>query len=275
MIVRSTCCALLCLALVHAAPARADAVLPASAAAPAPVTPAPPAPSSRWPRAVIARQLTLPEHLLQLGLDASANHDASTVAVRPSVGFGLTDKLEVGVGYAYPVHPFEGKGALDGYVGYAIVRGALDGKLEIIARATAGYNVLTELANPLQVGVQVQYGITSRLAVISNSLNATGGGGQLSIGLAGDVKPIKLVLPLALAYQVTPALYLQLDTTLATIKIKDAANAFFGADSTPLALTAIYNAIPAVDVIGGISVDPDISDSLAFGVGVRYYGGAL
>lgn len=299
MMNRSTRYALVCATLLatHAASARAEDAEPdGTEAADAPAEgaegteatgevasePAPPAtaeaPASRWPRAVFARQLTLPKSLLQLGIDLGANFDFSIETIRPSVGYGITDKLEAGFGYAYPINPFEIKGSFDPYVGFAVARGAAGGKLEIIARATTGYNVLTETVNPLQLGVQVQYSATSKLAIISNSLGATGGGGQLVIGLDGPTdapKPIKFVLPIAVGYQATPELYVQLDTTLATIKIKDSANAFIGADSTPLALSAVYNAIPALDVLAGISIDPNIDDTLAFAIGARYYLGTL
>ncbi|MCE9574595.1 MAG: hypothetical protein K8W52_15715 [Deltaproteobacteria bacterium] len=300
MIDRTTRLALACATLLatHAATARAEEAEPDAggdgAAADAPPEPpadgtaasepAPPAPeaaASRWPRAVIARPLTLPKSLLQLGLDLAANHDFSNDTIRPSVGYGISDKLEAGVGYAYAIHPFEFKGNLDPYVGYAIVRGAVGGKLEIIARGTTGYNALSKTVNPLQLGVQVQYNVSSKLAIISNSLGATGGGGQLVIGVdapEGVPKPIKLVLPVAVGYQATPELYLQLDTVLASIKIKDSANAFIGADSTPLSLSGVYNAIPALDVLAGLSCDPNAAsfgDSLAFSIGARYYVGAL
>ena len=273
MIDRSTLALICATALAtHASIAHADDAAPAAADA----TPAP-----RWPRAVIARPLTMPDSLMHAGVDFTANHDFSALGARPNSSYGIDDKLEAGLGYTFALDPAEIKGALDPWVGYAIVRGAVSGKLEIIARGTIGYNALTKTVNPLQLGVQVQYNVSSKLAIISNSLGATGGGGQLVIGVdapTGGTKPIKLVLPVAVGYQATPELYLQLDTVLASITIKDSANAFIGADATPVSLSGVYNAIPALDLLAGISCDPNAAsfgDSIAFGIGARYYVGTL
>ena len=122
MMNRSTRYALVCATLLatHAASARAEDAEPdGTEATDAPAEgaegteatgevasePAPPAtaeaPASRWPRAVFARQLTLPKSLLQLGIDLGANFDFSIETIRPSVGYGITDKLEAGFGYRY------------------------------------------------------------------------------------------------------------------------------------------------------------------------------
>ena len=37
-------------------------------------------------------------------------------------GYGITDKLEGGIGYALAVKEFEAKGSLDANVGFAVVR---------------------------------------------------------------------------------------------------------------------------------------------------------
>ena len=108
------------------------------------------------------------------------------------------------------------------------------------------------------------------------------------MGSTEGFREIFLQLPVAVGFQATPELYLQLDTTLAKIKIADSANAFFGADTTPLAVTAIYNALPALDVIGTIGVNltppesgdpmvegPGVGDTLTFLIGARYYLGTL
>lgn len=263
------------------------------AATPAPDGTAAPAPadgaaaSARWPRSVIARQLTLPKGLAQVGADLGFNHDFSAIGMNLVGGYGISDDLELTGFYAFALKDFEIKGSFDVDVGYKLLRGAAGGKLEVIGRGRIGYNVLGEAANPLRLGAQVQYNVTDKLAVISP-------GQQIVIGLAEDAAgghPTFLQLPVAVGYQATPELYLQLDTTLAQIEITDSGNAFFGADTTPLAVTGIYNAIPALDVIASIglnltppdTIDPvtmmategSVGDSLTFLIGARYYLGKL
>jgi hypothetical protein len=236
----------------------------------------PAAPGSRYPRAVIARPLTLPAHLAMIGADASANHDLSAMAGAPIVGYGITDDLEIQVPYAFSTKDFEIKGSLNADVGYKLLRGAVDGKLEAIARVRGGYDVRAEAANPLMLGIHTQYNFTDTLAVISG----TPGSQQLRISLADDAtmkKPIDLSLPIGVGYQATGELYLQLDTRLVQLDLSDSATTVIGADVTPVALTIVYNVLPALDVQGAIATDLSNSpgDALSFLIGARYYAGAL
>lgn len=232
----------------------------------------------RYPRAVIARPLTLPSGVALVGLDVTSNNDMSTMGGAPTLGYGITDDLEVQVPYAFAAREFEAKGSLNVDVGYKLLRGALDGKLEAIARVRTGYNLLTQSANPLLVGVHVQYNITDNLAVISGFPGTQ----QLSIALSdggtmGAPKPVDVSLPLGVGFQATPVLYFELDSKLARFNIKDSANAFLFADTTPVALTAVYNVIGALDVHASIATDLSNTpgDALSFLVGAIYYAGKL
>ena len=230
----------------------------------------------RYPRAVIARPLTLPKGLAMLGADATANHDLSSMGGAPIVGYGFTDDLEVQIPYTFATKEFELKGSLNVDLGYKLLRGAVDGKLEAIARARTGYNMLTETANPLMLGVHVQYNVTDTLAIISG----TPGSQQLRISLADDgtmTKPVDLSLPLSIGYQATGEVYLQVDTKLFQLDLHDSANVVFGADATPVALTVVYNVLPALDVQAAVATDLSNApgDSLSLLVGARYYAGKL
>jgi hypothetical protein len=230
----------------------------------------------RYPRSVIARPLTLPSGLAMLGADATANHDFSAMGGAPIVGYGITDKLEVQVPYTFATRELEARGSLAVDAGYVLVRGAVGGKLEAIARVRGGYNMLDTAPTPLMIGVHVQYNVTPTLAVISGVPGAQ----QVRISLAEDAAmttPIDIGLPLGIAIQPTPALYLQLDTKLAQININDSVNALIGKDMTPVALTVIYNAIDALDLQAAIGTDLTNSpgDALSFLVGARYYAGKL
>jgi hypothetical protein len=273
----------------EAEPGTPEGAPPPDDAAPMPAEGEAPAepPAARWPRAVIARPLTLPKGLAQLGVDLAANNDFSLLAANVVAGYGITDDLELTGFYAFALKDFEIKGNFDVDVGYKLARGAAGGKLEVIGRGRVGYSVIGEAVNPLRLGAHVQYNVTDKIALIT-------AGQQLVVGLAEDAAggtPIFLQLPVAIGFQATPELYLQLDTTLAQIEISDSGNAFFGADTTPLAVSAVYNAMPALDVIAAISVnltppgvfdpismmtiEPDVGDTLAFLLGVRYFLGDL
>jgi hypothetical protein len=212
-----------------------------------------------------------------LGSDFISNNDLSTLLGAPVIGYGITDDLEIQVPYVFATREFEAKGSLNFDVGYKLLRGAADGKLEMIARARAGYNFLDKVATPLMVGVHVQYNLTDKLAVISGFPSTQ----QLSIALDGGgmdaPKPIDLSLPLSVGYQATPLLYFQLDSKLARFNISNSSNAFIGKDTTPVALTAVYNVLHALDIQASIGTDLSNTpgDLLTFLVGARYYAGQL
>jgi hypothetical protein len=211
-----------------------------------------------------------------LGVDMGANHDVSAIGAAPIVGYGITDDFEVLVPYAFAAKDFEAKGIVNVDAGYKLLRGAAGGKLEASARVRGGYDLLAEAATPLMIGVHVQYSVTDKLALITG----TPGTQQLRIALAEDAmmtKPIDVSVPVAVGYQATPELYLQLDTKLAQFDIKDSANVFIGADATPVLFTAVYNVVPALDVQAAIGTDlsNEPGDTLTFLVGARYYAGRL
>ncbi len=233
-------------------------------------------PTERYPRAVIERPLTLPAGVAMLGGDSAGNHDLSTVAVTPIAGYGITDDLDVQVPYTFTAHTLEAAGTLDVDVGYKLLRGALGGTLEAIARVRGGYDLNGSTADALRVGVHVQYNALDWLAIITGSP----GNQQLQIALADDAsstKPIDLSVPLGVGVQPTGTLYLELDTVLAQFALHHSATRFIGADTTPLSLTAVYNVLRELDVQGTIGTDVSSSpgDNLSFLVGVRYYTGEL
>jgi hypothetical protein len=229
----------------------------------------------RYPRAVIARPLTLPARVALFGADATGNRDLSAIGTAPIAGAGITDELEVQVPYTFATREFEGQGTLSVDIGYALLRGAVGGKLEAIARARTGYDFLTDAAMPLALGVHVQYNATPWLAIISGVPGAQ----QFRIALEDDAvmgRPIELGLPIGIGVQPTGALYLQLDTKLASLGIADAEHVVIGRDATPVALTAVYNIVREVDVQAAIGADfNDAGDTLTFLVGARYYAGRL
>jgi hypothetical protein len=234
------------------------------------------APAPRYPRTVFARPLTLPAGLAMLGADMTANHDFGLVGATPIVGYGITDELEVQVPYAVTARDFEAKGNIDIDVGYAVLRGALRGKLEVIARVRGGYSLLHEAARPLLVGLHAQYNITDNITLITGIPSTQ----QLRISLADNAamaKPVDFSVPFGVGLQATRLLYLQLDTKLAQLDISDSANAFIFADTTPVTLTAVYNVMNPLDILATIGTDltNEPGDAATFLVGARYYAGEL
>jgi hypothetical protein len=226
----------------------------------------------RWPRAVIARPLTLPKGLAQVGAAIKANNDFSTIGLLLNAGYGVSDDIEVRLNYLFTLKEFEAKGLLNFGAGYKVLRGAAGGKLEVIARADTGYNLFLEGLAPLALGAQVQYNISDKLAVLSP-------GGQLSIALeeTAGIRPMALVLPVGVGYQVTPEAYVQVDTTIASIELADSPTTVIFSDTTPVSFTAIYNAKPNIDAFATISTDlsNEPGDALTFLVGANYFLGAL
>jgi len=211
-----------------------------------------------YARAVIARPLTLPSRIAMLGADATGNHDLSALGGAPIIGYGITDELEVQVPYAFATRDFEARGALDVDLGYALLRGALGGKLEVIARARAGYDMLAEDARPVLLGLHAQYNVTDRLALIS------GAPGTEQVQISPDVV---FSLPLGIGVQAGDTIYLQLDTKLVsdtTLIVRDA---------VPATLTVLCNVVPALDVQAALGTDLMTApgDNLAFLVGARFY----
>lgn len=241
-------------------------------------------PAGKWPRSVILRPLTLPAGVFLVGADIT-NFTSSffdPALIRVLAGYGITDDIELAFAhYAFPTSDV-GQGAILAQVGVKLARGAMGGKLEAIGRAQIGYNLAAEIdlttgdtsgaVSPLGLGVHVQYNVTDKIALITP-------GNQLTIGL--DPNFINLAIPVGVGFQATPELYVQLDTNIATINIKDSATAVIFADTTPIAVTATYNVMPALDVLAGLALDltpaepAGVGDTFAILIGARYYGGKL
>jgi hypothetical protein len=240
-----------------------------------PLVAATPSHADIYPREVIARPLTLPTNVVALGADAGGNHDLSAISGAPIVGVGITDKIEVQVPYSFALHDLEGRGSVAVDAGYAVIRGALDGKLEIIERVRMGYDTLARAPTPLQLGLHAQYNVTPWLAVISG----TPGSEQLRVSLASDanmMKPVDISLPVGVGVQANDTVYLQLDTKLLQVGLAESDTLLIGRDFAPVALTVVWNAISVLDVQAAIATDAkDAGDTLAFLVGARFYAGQL
>jgi hypothetical protein len=218
-----------------------------------------------WAAENINRPLTMPASSFYAGAAVTTLTFDSWIAGVQG-GYGLSDELELYATYTLGLDPSSnGTGRVGG--GYAFVRGAMEGKLELVGRADIGYDVEGSAIAPLVAGIQGQYTLAPKFALVMPA-------SHLSIALDGDVKPMTFSVPVGFLFQAAPTFYLQLDTTLATIKIKDAENAFIFADVIPATVTAAYNS-KALDA--GVFFTTDVKNSPAdvyfVGLFARYYGG--
>ena len=95
--------------------------------------------------------------------------------------------------------------------------------------------------------------------------------------LKEQVTKITGELPIGVGVQPLDTLYFQLDTKLVQLAISESENAFIVRDATPLSLTAVWNALPPLDLqaIIGTDLTNTPGDSFTFLIGARYYAGQL
>lgn len=241
-----------------------------------------------WPLAIIDRPLTLVKSGLGLygnleilrvsstfmGMTSSATAEG----LQLGGGYGVSDKLTIGAEYAFSLHSFEIKGPLTLYGSLALMRNdkltigaSADLVIDLNAVNAMGMSSTTET---LQAGLGIRYKLAPKIAIFTGTPIAPGPLGQhLSIGFQSGA-PIAIDLPVGLAIQATPQVYLWVNTEIAHLKISNTTNEFFGADFIPLTVGALYAANKNLDV-GGFLELPDLKNSkfdiLVFGVGARWY----
>ena len=230
--------------------------------------------SARYPRAVIARPLTFPEGVLGFGADATSNKDGSTMFGSPIAGYGFTDKAELQVGYSFATNSFEPKGASSST---SVTRDPRRRRRQARGdRArTHGLRRTRQRGDPAH-GRRARP--VQRDAEDLRDLRLRGQPADRGLGRrqCRRCQAVVLQLPVAVGVQPTELFYLQLDTKLGRINFHDSTNALFGRDETPLALTAVYNVMNALDVQAAIGADLSadaIGDSFSVLVGARYYAG--
>lgn len=243
----------------EAAPAEGSEAAPAEAAP----AEAAPADSSAAPAAdvggqsykgvpieIIDRPRALPKGLMQLGGDLAIARTSVTVAGKTtsstgaalglSFGYGVADKLAVGVGYSFALKEFEAKGDLSLFAAYSFMENSRAAKMSAAATVGLGYNILGESLDPIELGVDFHYKLTPKMELFS-------GGGQLQIGIDPDTTA-SLSLPVGFGFQASPNLWAFAQTSLATIGLKPSGTTLIGRDFTPLSLGAYYSPSAQLDV---------------------------
>jgi hypothetical protein len=88
-----------------------------------------------------------------------------------------------------------------------------------------------------------------------------------------ELKPIFLSVPIGLLYQASPALFVQADTLLAEVEIKDYDTSVVGADYVRLNAVIGYSVSRALDIGLLAGVDAlEAADTVQAGAFLRYYG---
>jgi hypothetical protein len=218
------------------------------------------------PQEIIMRPMTTPGGQITImgDLPILIAPDPIGTAIGLGVGgaYGVSDKIEVGVGYGLSLKEFEAKGDL-------AIEGAfniMEGNLGVAANLTTGYNLLAEGLDPLGIGARVRFRLNDKLAIVSP-------GSQLSIALDGDPKPITLGLPVGVAFQASPQIYAWLTTELANISISNSSTVVFGADYIPVTAGAFFSPSNTMDLGASISWFDlkEASDTLIIGLHGRLH----
>ncbi|MBX3157638.1 MAG: hypothetical protein KF773_16810 [Deltaproteobacteria bacterium] len=233
---------------------------------------------ANWPLAVIERPLTAAKSMIEIspilgiGHFGSANVDALALAGR----YGVSDKLEIlaayqGISLGLLDSDTQFKGALTAGVGYSAIKGSAGGKLDLAVKAGLAYDLKGETFKIL-AGPDVRYKITPKLYVGTPQnvpgLTITAKGAEV-MGVSSN--PIDFTIPVAVGFQATPKLGLQLATQLFNIGISDSANSSI-ADATPIQLDGVFALSNKLDV-RGIFRTEDLQNfdvALSFFAGVNY-----
>ncbi len=197
------------------------------------------------PQEIIMRPLTTPGSQITVGGDLgiliAPDPIGTSMALALGGSYGVDDRIEVGAAYGFSLKEFEAKGAIDLEAAYRI----MDGNLAVAADVSTGYDLFAEGISPLELGARVRFRVNDKLAIQS-------GGGQLSIALDGEVKPITLGVPVGVGYQASPQIHAFITTEVMRLSISDSETVVFGADYIPLAAGAFFSPSNTLDVGGSI-----------------------
>jgi hypothetical protein len=219
------------------------------------------------PQSIIDRPRTLPAGELELdGSYSYANIDRSSV-LGLGAGYGVTSDLDVHVAYGVAVAPDTSSSEpLTIDLGYTFLRA---GALTAAAHVAGGF-VVHGHATPLELGANVNYRLADSVAIFTG---AGAGGNQLSIALSGDPKPIELAIPVGVGVQLSPQLYVDAQTLIATFGLHDASTTYIGTDYKFLDARAFVSLSRALDLFAEFSTYDVTSpgDLYAIHAGVRAF----
>lgn len=196
------------------------------------------------PQEIINRPRTTPGGQLTVGADVAFIKlgDLGNGATLDVLGlYGVNDKLEVGVDYAFALKEFEAKGNLGIGIAYSLLA---DDKLTVAADVATGFQIVDPSGiEPISLGAEVQFKINDTLAVYTP-------GHQFTIGIAEETgKGMSIDVPVGVGFQASPQIFAHVDTNLAFIALNDEAGTtgVIGADFFPLAVGAFFSPSNTMD----------------------------
>lgn len=206
-----------------------------------------------------------------LGMSASSTSEFLGLGA----GYGISDKLELGLTYAFALNEFEIKGPLDIYGKFSL---SDSGALAVAASADLELNFANDTSLEVHAGLAVRYKVAPKFAIFTGNPYTLGVAGQhLSLNFEdGGAKTFSI--PVGVEIQATPQLFAFAGTNIATILLSDPGPgdraAFIGSDGLgiPLTVGGFFNVNKSIDV--GASFQTDLKNAGDFYVltlGGRYY----
>jgi hypothetical protein len=240
------------------------------------------APAGIWSMSIIDRPLNLLKGMIRVDGDLgiarlsitipaippapATTASATSVALRAGVGYGVSDKLEVGGSYAIQLKDFEAKGPLSAYGLFQLKN---EKKLRISAGASATLDLAADNAFGIEAGLALQYHLNDKLFLFMPPSHVT-------LGLNPDTA-LAVNFPVGVGFQANPNIFASLQTNLADLGISPSGSAFIFADRTPITLAAFYSPSNKMDL--GVSlVTPDVAhigDIFAVLLSARLYFGKV
>ena len=226
-------------AAAEKAAAEAAAAPPAEEVAPAPaVVEDAPMVAGNWSMSIIDRPLNLLKGMIRVSGDlgiakisittGTTTTSATGIGLGIGAGYGISDKLEAGVGYGISLKEFEAKGPLTLYGLFNITHSE---KLRISAGAQVGYNLASEQLG-IGAGLAFQYHLGPKMMVYMPPTHL-----QISL----DPTTAAISLPVGFGFQATPNVFAYAQTNLFDIGLKPSGSAFIFADRTPLTVGGSYS----------------------------------
>lgn len=174
---------------------------------------------------------------------------------------GVTDRLELGAGYSAILRDDIGT-----YLDGGRWQGTISARASYLALDRGGDLIAAtlDLADDVQpgslsaaLGVAMQHRLSSRLALYTP-------GGQLTMGRlaeSGD-HPVALHLPVGLAFQARPSLYVFAHTDVAQVGLADAADSYWLADAVPVVAGAFVSPARRLDL--GLAISDDLESARSY-----------
>ena len=209
------------------------------------------------------------------GVVANSTAQAFTIGA----GLGVTKDLEVRLAYQFAVDSENktllasyGHGDLRGTVAYALPS---SGPLSMAVNAGIGLFVDDGSPDPLTLGLDLQYKLTSQLAVFTpgQQLSVAFSGGEIGSpfigGFVGVESSVNLTLPIGVRFQAANNVFAFVATDLADLALHNGGNsAFLFSDFIPLQVGGFYSLSNKFDVGANINFFDLKNYSGLFDVGI-------